>query len=218
MLTALKLKMPIKLLLKQTPSFNMAEVNALSVSSETTSEHSMAMIYKRVLLDDCAPYSAIGMHELKSSRYFSLPKWNGELEGLSEAIFEYTSWLHGIESHSSSRISSRSPKTTISFNIMAPRGVLLYIDHYGTKDSNLGSVVINVKSDTTFTVRISRIVLDGSSQRVVLTLRKTVIFCTLHTIKFTYALMMVLLNIYLLSIMIYFLIFLSPPLEQAAML
>lgn len=96
----------------------------------------MAIIYEGALLNDSAPYSAIGIHELQSLRPVLLPELSGELEDLPGAISGYTSWRYGIVTHSS------------------------------TRRSIAGSIMVNVKSYTGFTVLIRELILESSSQRI----------------------------------------------------
>ena len=118
---------------RNTVSFNMATTSGADNSAGSTD--SGAMIGP--LVDDGAPYSAIGMAELKLLLEHSAGDGDIELDDIPEALDGHTHWQYGTGQHASAR-----------------RPIL-------------GSVKIDARSDGGATVSIRHLVLDGSSQWVI---------------------------------------------------
>lgn len=89
------------------------------------------------MLDDGAPYSAIGIEELRSLYLSILPNWNGSLESIPEKIADRPFWQYGVGAHA-----------------RAARRIL-------------GSVILNVNIPGGYTVQLRHLVLDGSSNWVI---------------------------------------------------
>ena len=86
------------------------------------------------LLDDVAPYSGLGMHELKILSPYLRANWSGKLYPLPSAIGNCAHWQYGTGTHSSD---SRKM---------------------------LGSVMIRAKLNNRTEIKIHFIVIEGSSQ------------------------------------------------------
>ena len=89
------------------------------------------------LLDDAAPYSGIGFHELKLLSPYLNTNWNGKLDPLPESVSDRSHWQYGSGNHSSD---SRRM---------------------------LGSVIVSACLDDGTVIKINHIVIEGSSQWVI---------------------------------------------------
>ena len=86
------------------------------------------------LLDDGAPYSGLGLVELKILSPYLHTNWSGKLDPLPRAIADRTHWKYGSGSHSSD---SRRM---------------------------LGSIIISARLNGRTMINIRHIVIEGSSQ------------------------------------------------------
>ena len=86
------------------------------------------------LLDDGAPYSSIGSHELKLMQFYLRTNWNSELDPLSDSISDRSHEQYGSGNHSSD---SRPM---------------------------LGSIIITACLNEETNVKIRHVAIDGSSQ------------------------------------------------------
>lgn len=89
------------------------------------------------MLDDGAPYSAIGIEELRSLHLSILPTWDGSLESIPEIIADRAFWQYGVGAHES-----------------AARRIL-------------GSVILDVNIPGGYTIQLRHLVLDDSSNCVI---------------------------------------------------
>lgn len=89
------------------------------------------------LVDDGAPYSGLGIVELRTLATSLLPDWDGKLDPVPVQIQSRPYWQYGKGSHASS------------------------------KRKILGSILLKANSDSGAPVLIRHLVLDGSSQWVI---------------------------------------------------
>ena len=89
------------------------------------------------LLDDGAPYSGIGFHELKLLLPYLETNWNGKLSPLPKALAGRTHWQYGSGNHASDL------------------------------RRMLGSIDITAILDDGTNVNITHVVIEGSSQWIV---------------------------------------------------
>ena len=121
---------------KETVTFNMARVTTkdriVASSSKLSCDVSVGP-----LLDDGAPYSALGADELSALAPQLVPGWNGGLDPIPDALHGCTSWQYGTGEHSS------------------------------PARDNLGSIELHAVSVGSTILRSRHLVLRGSSQWVV---------------------------------------------------
>ena len=89
------------------------------------------------MVDDGAPYSGLGITELRTLSSRIMPGWNGDLEPLPDCIADRPWWQYGNGDHSSET-----------------RRIL-------------GSVYLSVRGDSGITFRIRHLVIEGSTQWVI---------------------------------------------------
>lgn len=89
------------------------------------------------LVDDAAPYSALGIVELRSLSREILPDWNGKLDAIPETLHDCVFWQYGSGIHASS------------------------------KRRILGSVVLSARTDLGTSIEIRHLVLEGSTSWVI---------------------------------------------------
>lgn len=89
------------------------------------------------LVDDGAPYSGLGLVELRTFARNLLPQWKGELDPLPNSVVDTPFWQYGSGSHA-------SPKRAI-----------------------LGSILIPAYTTNGNVLQIRHLVIDGSSQWVI---------------------------------------------------
>ena len=78
------------------------------------------------LLDDGAPYSGIGISELKFLFPFLRNKWNGKFNPLPDSISDCTHWQYGTGTHSSD---SRRMLGSVMLSASMADGALVNINH-----------------------------------------------------------------------------------------
>ena len=79
---------------QKTVTFNMAQVCTKDDESSIT---------PGPLVDDAAPYSGMGIVELRALAPYLLPKWNGSFDPLPDLVKDKPFWQYGNGSHSSGR-------------------------------------------------------------------------------------------------------------------
>ena len=121
---------------QKTMTFNMVHVSQVPVGSSSKS-NLITNVTIGPLLDDGAPYSAIGLHELKIISMDLLPNWSGDLDIVPASLKGCTKWQYGVGEHSSA------------------------------ESEILGSIVLSAISNHGSPVMIRHLVLQGSSQWVV---------------------------------------------------
>lgn len=89
------------------------------------------------LVDDGAPYSGLGIVELRALAGELLPRWNGSLDQIPESVRSTPYWQYGSGQHAS-----------------AKRKILV-------------SVVLSTSSDQGNRIDIRHLVIEGSSQWVI---------------------------------------------------
>ena len=114
---------------KKTMTFNMVKITN---NGNLSTSHFIGP-----LLDDGAPYSGLGIHELTILSPFLHTNWNQKLDPLPAAIADSTHWQYGSGAHSSE---SRRM---------------------------LGSIIISAKLNDGTDINIRHIVIEGSSQWVI---------------------------------------------------
>ena len=119
---------------KKTISFNMANIFS---STSTTKNCTFVDPFLGPLVDDGAPYSAIGNIELRLLQDQFGYEIDAQFDSIPDSLDGHTHWQYGIGQHSS-----------------APRRIL-------------GSVLLSAQADSGRKVNIRHLVLDGSSQWVI---------------------------------------------------
>ena len=130
---------------KQPVRFNMAKLSSstniiastISINDQITKGNNNNISMIGPMLDDGAPYSAIGMDELRSIYLTIMPDWDGSLDCIPESIADRPFWQYGVGAHAS-----------------ASRKIL-------------GSVMIDVNIPDGYTIQLRHLVLDGSSNWVI---------------------------------------------------
>ena len=79
---------------KKSITFHMAKLSSFGAKIGDTS-------FPSPLLDDGAPYSGIGIHELKLLTPYLREKWDGKIHPIPAPISDKTHWQYGTGSHSS---------------------------------------------------------------------------------------------------------------------
>lgn len=114
---------------------NSTALTELSIAS--SDPNALDAISNGPLVDSGAPYSAIGIVELAVVAAVILPRWNGQLDAVPNAINNCRYWQYGNGNHASE-----------------PRKIN-------------GSISLPCRTDTNTVVWIRHLVLDGSSQWVI---------------------------------------------------
>lgn len=89
------------------------------------------------MLDDGAPYSAIGFDELQSLSKYILPNWNGTLDPIPDSISDRPYWQYGVGAHA-----------------IPVRAII-------------GSIIFNVRTSDGSNIELRHLVLDGSYNWVI---------------------------------------------------
>ena len=84
------------------------------------------------LFDETAPYSGIGLHELKLLPPYLNINWNGNIEPLPESVSDRSNLEYGSGNHSSD---SRRMLVSVTISACLEDGILISINHIGIEES-----------------------------------------------------------------------------------